>query len=78
MLHQLNNLLMHLLSLLRVVVDLLDMLKAMRLDLTFDHEGMDQPLYMDQLHQLMLFYRLDHQNKLYKQLMLSELLYQNH
>lgn len=38
MLHQLKNLLMHLLSLLRVV-DLLDM----RLDLACDHEGMDQP-----------------------------------
>ena len=28
------------------VVDLLKMLKAMRMDLTFDHEGMDKPLYM--------------------------------
>jgi len=32
---------MHLLSLLRVAVDLLEMLKAMRLDLAFDHKGVD-------------------------------------
>ena len=37
---RMNNLLMHLLSLLRVAVDLLEMLKAMRLDLAFDREGM--------------------------------------
>lgn len=36
------------LLMLLVVVDLLKMLKAMRMDLTFDHEGMDKPLYMDQ------------------------------
>ena len=40
-LHQPNNILMHLLSVLRVAVDLLEMLKAMRLDLAFDHKGVD-------------------------------------